>query len=266
MAETKSYTVTQFVKAYKQPRGGFLNTKCFEQIQLEDVNNEQIIGEENVHASLVGLAVEYMTRFLTGTPQLIAFEVPSTGAYYSDKYFEFNSCINKIHGLDDESIANAIKIVGFDSITRAGLKAYKPIDTINPDKQTISNVRIMIKRSLNMFKNYGDKIADGIRFEGGYTDTIWNGDADFLTVNSLLDFKTIQRKINSKDTFQLLIYYILGIHSDICYAFDNIKYLAIYNPRKNILYRCEINKIPLETLNMISKEMGYSKNNSNSNK
>ena len=32
MAETKSYTVTQFVKASKQPRGGFLNTKCFEQI------------------------------------------------------------------------------------------------------------------------------------------------------------------------------------------------------------------------------------------
>ena len=57
-------SVTQKVKEIQQPRGGFLPVKKFKKIELYD---EYILNnEENIHASLVGLVVDYMARFLSG--------------------------------------------------------------------------------------------------------------------------------------------------------------------------------------------------------
>ena len=58
------YSVTSRIKMIKQPRGGYLNPKFFEKIQLE--NKNELSEEENIHASLVGLAVDYMVRYIMG--------------------------------------------------------------------------------------------------------------------------------------------------------------------------------------------------------
>ena len=54
-------SVTQIVKQAKQPRGGYLPISTFDEIQFND-NNE--LKEENIHSSLVGLVVDYSTRFM----------------------------------------------------------------------------------------------------------------------------------------------------------------------------------------------------------
>ena len=51
-------------------------------------------------------------------------------------------------------------------------------------------------------------------FEGGYTQTITVGDADFMTevLYGILKYQKI--KPRSAQTLQLLVYYLMGMHSD----------------------------------------------------
>ena len=72
---------------------------------------------------------------------------------------------------------------------------------------------------------------DGFTFEGGYTDIVSSGDGDYLTEDTLWDFKVSKEEPKSKYTLQLLMYYIMGCHS-IHPEFQKIEKLGIFNPRK----------------------------------
>lgn len=55
-------SVTQRIGQVKQPYGGYLRSSDFSRINLED---GKVLGEGNIHSSLVGLAVDYLTRNIT---------------------------------------------------------------------------------------------------------------------------------------------------------------------------------------------------------
>lgn len=80
----------------------------------------------------------------------------------------------------------------------------------------------MIKRSLRFWEEYGPIVKDGFTFKGGYTQIISSGDGDYLTEDTIWDFKVLKKDINSKHTLQLLIYYIMEQHS-VHKEFANIK-------------------------------------------
>ena len=247
-------SVTQRIKEIKQPKGGYLNPKEFEAIQYEDGN---MLAEENIHSILVGLAVDYMTRYLMGAQKKEAFKISLLGASTINEIPKAIEILNNIDGLNTKSIFNACKLVGYDVCLRAGIAGYKPVDDIQADDSTINNIKIMIERSISFFENYGPIIVDGFTFEGGYTSIINAGDGDFLTEDTLWDFKVSSRAPTTAHTLQLLIYYIMGKHS-IYNEFDNIEKLGIFNPRLNCVYLKEIKDIPLETIELISKEViGY---------
>ena len=49
----------------KQPRGGYIKPKDFNVIELND--GIDLYEKENIHSTLIGLAVDYLTRFTMGT-------------------------------------------------------------------------------------------------------------------------------------------------------------------------------------------------------
>jgi len=62
---------------------------------------------------------------------------------------------------------------------------------------------------------------------------------------------------NSGYTLQLLVYYIMGMHS-IHKEFKSIKNLGIYNPRMNKVYTIDIGTISKLVIVEVSKEViGY---------
>ena len=251
-------SVTQRIKEIKQPYGGYLKPSEFEKIQFEDNNK---LNEENIHSSLVGLTVDYMTRYIMGTPIEEAFKISLMGAkLINDSNYAFK-LLHNIQGLDNKSIYNACKLVGYDVCYRAGQMAYKDVKTIDADDTTINNIRIMINRSVKFFEKYGPIIKDGFTFEGGYTKIIDSGDGDFLTNDTLWDFKVSSASPKSQHTLQLLIYYLMGkksIHSE----FNNIKKLGIFNPRLNCVFLKEIDQIHDDVIETVSKEIiGYNSKN-----
>lgn len=262
------------IKQIKQPRGGYINPKEFTITALDD--GIELNPVENIHSSLVGIVVDYMTRYLNhlnnisylyGTDLayekafdglLEAFKVSIIGALIIKDGDKARELCEGIEGLDDQSIINACKLVGYDVCFRAGVAFYKPVDTINPDKDTIANIRCMIQRSLKFIGKYGPIIKDGFNFEGGYTDLVNEGDGDFLTKDTLWDFKVSNKALTNKHTLQLLMYYLMGTHSIHEEDFLDIKNIGVFNPRLNTVYLLKISDIPKETIKAVSEQViGY---------
>lgn len=249
------YSVTQRIKAIKQPRGGYIRPKDFLPITMND--GIELFTNENISANLVGTSVDYLTRYMMGTPIDEAFRISLSGAARVLEADYAQNLISEITGLDDTSISNACKLVGYDVCFRAGIALYKPVQEICPNSETIANIRTMVNRSLSFWKEYGPIVIDGITFKGGYTSIVSSGDADFLTDDTLWDFKVSKEPPRSQHTLQLLMYYIMGCHS-IHKEFEKIKNIGIFNPRLNTVYLMNVSNIDEKVLQVVSSEIiGY---------
>ena len=72
-------SVTQRIKQVKQPWGGYIRPKtAFHAQQFDD--ETALNDEENIHPILVGLLVDYLTRFMNGALLEDAFKVSLQGA------------------------------------------------------------------------------------------------------------------------------------------------------------------------------------------
>ena len=250
-------SVTTRINQIQQPHGGYINPKQLTKTSLPSEENLNDISLENVHASLVGLAVDYLTRFMLTKDVLKSFEISMHGANVIGKDKKCAELLYNIRGLDERSIECAIKVVGFDVCFRAGPDRYKPVEEINPNAQTIQNVKIMVKRSIAFFREYGPIVLDGFTFEGAYTSLITSGDGDFTTKDTLWDFKVSSSGPTNKHTLQLLIYYLMGKHS-VHKEFDSITKIGIFNPRLNEIYVYEVNNVHADVIKEIEKEViGY---------
>lgn len=250
-------SVTKRIEKIKQPIGGYIKPTDFKMIEIDDDNELNDEENENISPNLIGLTVDYMTRFLMGTSLEEAFEISLRGSEKIPSGKNAQKLLKQVKGLDDNSIKCACKLCGYDVCYRSSPIYYKPVEAINPDKETIQNISIMLKRSKIFWEQYGPIVKDGVTFEGGYTSTVSKGDADYLTRDTLWDFKVSKREPTPKHTLQLLMYYLMGKHS-VNKEFRNIENLGIYNPRKNKVYLLNIKNIPRNIIDIVSYDIiGY---------
>ena len=169
---------------------------------------------------------------------------------------EIKKYIKKINGLDNESIINACKCVNYDVWFRNPMYALMyESETVIPDPYTINNIKIMIERSISFWKQYGPIEVSGFTFEeDGYTETVSSGDGDYLTKDTLWDFKVSKYDIKSNHTLQLLMYYIMGKHSKK-EEYKTINKIGVFNPRLNKIYILETNKIPKDIIEAVEKDV-----------
>lgn len=273
-------SVTSRINAVKQPRGGYIKPSEFDSIVFDD--GITLNATENVHGVLVGMTVDYLTRFAMGTNVLEAFKISLKGADVAEEFGVEKSksvafeLINGITGLDEKSVINACKLVSFDAWLRnpSGAMMAKRFSEINPDKETVENIQTLVKRGIKFFEKYGPIIKDGFSFEpiesndkaygkrfrfgegsyGGYTATVDSGDGDFLTSDTLWDFKVSKSKPTNKHTLQLLMYWIMGLHSGQT-IFRSIKKLGLFNPRLNTVYLLDVTNISANTIKAVEDEV-----------
>lgn len=255
-------SVAHRIKTVQQPLKGYVPVALFMEYHYVDEYSPAII--EPAFAPIQGMAVDYMTRFLLTNDKEAAFNISIMGAKLVDEAMETNKelinikkLLNGVTGLDDLSIKNACQIVGYDTAYRAGVKAFQDVNTIIPNEKLIENVRIMVIRGLTFLKSVQPIIKTEVTFEGGYTTLVSSGDGDYLTKDTIIDFKVSTAKLSSKWTLQLLMYYLLGIHSKHS-EFKQIKYLCIFNPYENKSYVADLKDISDESKYKVSNlVLGY---------
>ncbi|MCR4759145.1 MAG: hypothetical protein K5705_02525 [Oscillospiraceae bacterium] len=271
--------VTDRIKQVKQPYGGYLKVSDFRVIMLDD--GITLNEDENIHGSIVGLVVDYMTRFLIGSDVQDAFVISMKGAIKAEEMGIEGSVekgkelLRGITGTDAASVVNACKLAGFDVWYRNPRNALRAAGyEINPDEATVQNIQTLLNRCRTFFEKYGPVTASGFTFEpenaefdnwiemcrsgkgtfGGYTPTVCTGDGDYLTADTLWDMKVIKSRITSKETLQLLMYWIMGQHSgrDL---FKGITRLGVFNPRYNQVYLYDMHDIPAETVRAVERDV-----------
>jgi len=246
-------SVTNRIKEVKQPRGGYLPPKDFAVRQIADGNIVDL-SNENIHSVLVGLAVDYLTRLILYRNPLQAFKISIMGAALIGEENQALKKATSIKELNSKAIIAACQLAGYDVCFRAGPMWYKPVNGIVPNDLTVKNIKVMVNRSLAFFKEYGPVVKDGFTFEGGYTKTVNTGDGDFITANTLWDFKVSKDEPKSAHTLQLLMYYIMGQHS-VNKDLHGITQLGIFNPRLNKIYIKPISEIPSEIIKQIEDDV-----------
>ena len=249
-------SVTGRIDDISQPRGGYLNIKSFKQEQLGS-GIEALDSNDQGNLGLIGSAVDYLTRVVTGTDVKEVFKVSLAGAEIAHEYQDALALLENVKGIDAESITCAYKLAGYDVACRVGGFAYRPVCDIVVEDATISNIAEMVKRSVAFFDKVGNKTLDGFTFEGAYTDFVASGDGDFLTADTLWDFKTSKDKPKPKDTLQLLVYWQMGLRS-VHSEFQQITRLGIFNPRLNIMYTIETDLIEQSVIDEVCHDViGY---------
>lgn len=249
-------SVQTIVSTIPQPQGGFLNIDTFEQDYIEDFQRLSI--RENLHPAVVGLIVDYMTRFMLGKTPEEAFSISLKGAKLVNELDFAKKLCRNIKGLDDRSLQCAEVLVSYDVYYRKenvspGREKQEP--TI--DDTTCENIRIMVNRCLTFFNTYGLPLDIKHDFEGAYTDVITQGESDYLTQDTLWDLKVSKYKPGYRYTLQLLFYYVLGLHSKYKDYYESLKCIGLYNPRLNTLYRIETSKITEKQIKTVEKMIGY---------
>lgn len=256
-------SVTARIKEIKQPNGGYLSPSSFDVKELKD---KKVLNEnENISPATIGLVVDYITRFLISADLRSAFKISISGARIAQEETgkntleEIEDYLCHIHSFDDKSIIYACKATMFDVWCRNPKGATLPnSDTfVEPDEDTIANIKTLINRSLDFWDKYGDRggyKADGFTFGEGYTETVNCGDGDYLTKDTIWDFKVSKNEPTAEHTLQLLMYYIMGKHSGLP-EFKGIKKIGIFNPRLNKVYLYEIKKLPKEIIKTIEDDV-----------
>ncbi len=279
--EIRGQTVWQRAQSVKQPRGGYVRPSQFKVIEYDD--GITLNDWENIHPSVIGMVVDYLTRFLVCMePVEEAFKISLFGAKRAEAYgvkgaYEYAKELSQmIFDLDDTSIIAACRLVSFDIWYRNPIEAAKSdgFSTIKPDEKTCCNIRTMVERAERFFLDVGFVIDTEITFEpengdiadykamiksgkgqyGGYTPTVCSGDGDFMTEDTLWDFKVSKNQPNSKQTLQLLMYWIMGQHSGRD-EFKNIDKIGIFNPRLNKSYKVNINQISKISIREVEEQV-----------
>lgn len=255
-------SVTKRIGEITQPRGGYIKLSQF---TVHSLKGEFALNEaENVHPSIVGMVVDYLTRFALGANASDAFAAPLVGANMAENLFQQRNAIQKANALlseikrvDNIAIVNACKLATYDVWLRNPMEAMmvKGADDTNPDKDTVQNIKILVYRSLLFWQTYGPIVKDGFTFEPhGYTKVVDSGDGDYLTADTLWDFKVSKSKPSSKHTLQLLMYWIMGKHSGQK-IFQNIRKLGIFNPRRNEAYLIDVSTIPDQVIETVERDV-----------
>lgn len=248
---TVNVTITAFAKSIKQPKGGFLPVNLFKETRYDEYMND-LYPDENVSKSLIGTTVDNLTRVLLGVKPKEVYE-PAIFGMMAVK--DNNSyLISRAIDLDDEAIVAAYQLSFYEQIYRSGRKPPRGFKLELPDKHTIENIRVMINRSTNYFKQQKSIINSGEMLSMRCRSGSIYGDYDYLTEDSLIDMKVLSKKITSAHTLQIVLYWLAGTTSKKK-GFDNVKYLKFYNPRLNVEYSLDLDKLTLDILNPISYEV-----------
>ena len=221
------YTVTQRIKAIQQPAGGYIPVSAMSIKQYRD--NFSLNSRENVPVNSVGLAVDYLTRFRVNGNVKEAFDISILGAkilfHNYGMHKEYLHCLKLLESVKSGDISSAVQLTAYDVFYRAGIT---DIQSLSPDAATLENVVV-------------------------------NGDCDYLTDNSLIDFKVLRGNVTNNHTLQILMYYLMGLHSIHSSEFQKVKWLALFNPRKNVVYYINVRRIPEVVIKEVSRDVvGYS--------
>lgn len=100
---------------------------------------------------------------------------------------------------------------------------------------------------------------DAASRRGPQSDRITSGSGDFLTADTLWDFKVSSYRPNPMYTLQLLVYWRMGLHS-VHDEYRMVRRLGFFNPRRDEVWLLDVDRIDGRLVDWTDHELiGYPK-------
>ena len=274
-------SVTARIKEINQPYGGYLPSKMFMCKQYSD-NKEVKPLSDKYYSMVQGTMTDDLVRLECGFNRNDVFRLAILGANLLDAAMlcftsgydgvmainKTRELLSRVNGLDNNSLHSVYRLVELESCYRNINNVIKTdvYSLLNPCKYfefdtMANNIRAMVERTVKFIRGINKgKIYSGLTFEGGYTLNVNSGDCDYIVGDTLIDLKcSVSKNMRSDWSLQLLMYYIMGLHSENSSIFENVRYICIFNAVYNKSYTLDISKIDDKTMYIVSKDIiGYS--------
>lgn len=257
----------EIAKTANQPEGGFLPVYCLEQIYGAPDKDLHPFYMENLPPRFASTLVDSISKFLAGAPLETAFHRTIVGAemaeeYYPDSVNRVKWHLARIRGIDRNSIFHAFEAVQYNDWYYNFLGALVQFQKNEeekpsfPNRASLENVQLLIERSMAFFEVFGPVVQYDVPFSpNGYTGkTKGNAESDFLTKDTLWEFRVSRFRPNCHHTLQMLMYYIMGKHSQNP-LYDTVTTIGIYNPFLDIVFRYNMSDMPVEYLREVELDI-----------
>lgn len=242
------------------PLTKIVSTRKFKKIEYHSDNlGEFSLEDENINAASTGTLIDFLTRAIvlndSDALDISAYGVEQLGSEQQKKeylnyaaMFKTLSEDQKIDNLADDIFNLGLDICAWEQALRSGLY-IKP--TIYPNKVTISHYKTMLKRAKRYLQNVGNIIRTG--YSAATENGLISGDGDYLSDDTLIDFKVSKRATMSPYwVCQLFLYRVLLKDKIVSPA--QIKKLMIYNPRRDEGFLLDLTTIDPDILKFVKSQ------------
>lgn len=278
-------SVSELVETIEQPIFGILPISCFEKKELKQ-DSYVLSGKNSIPAAHLGLIVDYCIKYILGVKlsdilhveyagyaehirvSAIRFfdsisEQSLTQIYIEDerKNICLSDFISKVENAKtfDDFVTNMLYVIQYGDFIRNFRYAYDRIgETFKTklSKEELQDILVLFMRTQSWISTFDD-VTPMYKFKPyGYNNTVTSGEGDFCTKNTLWDLKVSNGEPTTKDTLQLLIYYIMAKHSGNK-LYKDVDSVGVYNPRLDTTWLCDIQRIKPSIIKKVSSILGF---------
>lgn len=278
-------SVSELVERIEQPVSGILPVSNFTKRELHQ-DTHKLFGNNTIPAVHLGLIIDYCVKYILGVKLSDILHVEYEG--YAEhirvsavKYYDSLSeqSLTQIY-VDDERkkiclsdfvsnvensttfeeyVTNMLYVIQYGDFVRNFRFAYNRLgEVFNTEisKEDIHDILYMFLRTRSWINTFS-KVTPMYKFyPRGYNNTVTSGEGDFCTSDTLWDLKVSNGEPTTKDTLQLLIYYIMAMQSDNR-LYRNVHKIGVYNPKLDTEWVCNMNDINEGITTSVKKILGF---------
>lgn len=278
-------SVSELIERIEQPAFGILPVSYFEKKELKQ-DSYAVSEKSSIPATHLGLIVDYCVKYILGVKLSDILHVEYAGyaehirvsavrfydsvseqaltqIYIEDerKNICLSDFVSKVENAEtfDEFVTNMLYVIQYGDFIRNIRFAYDRVGEVFDAKlseEELRNILIFFMRTQSWVKTF-DKVIPMYKFKPyGYNNTVTSGEGDFCTDKTLWDLKVSNGEPTTKDTLQLLIYYIMAKRSGNK-IYKNIDSIGVYNPKLDSTWLCRIDRINPKIIRDVSNIIGF---------
>lgn len=278
-------SVSELVENVEQPVFGILPVNKFVKKELRQ-DSYVLSNKSKIPATHLGLIVDYCVKYILGVKLSDILHVEYSGyaehirvsairfydsiseqaltqIYIEDERREIclSDFISKVEnaGTFDDFVTNMFYIIQYGDFIRNIRYAYNRLGetfTTELSKEELQDILIYFIRTQSWINTF-DCVTPMYKFKPfGYNSTVTSGEGDFCTDKTLWDLKVSNGNPTTKDTLQLLMYYIMAKHSGNK-LYSNVDSIGVYNPKLDSTWLCNIDTVDRNTIKYVEGILGF---------
>ncbi len=257
MEPRRGCNVTTRIATIVPPKGGYVPISSM----AETVTDGDVITvPPTLRSDVLGQCVQYYATYLYTGDDSKATEVSRMGIMrmtgpQRESYLDLCS---RLRTEDDERrrVGIMYAISSYDELFRSGRFPHGPADPDISDGEADMLLEASKRTVAFMARHPVTDIE--VDFPGAYTDCICKGDADILCRDRLWDIKVSKYPPTRDNLLQVLVYYLMGMHSNERSKYEGVRGIGIYNPLLGREYTVDLSSISEEVLDEVrTKVIGY---------